>query len=98
MPRTDPGPLLWPEEVAELLGCRPATVIYNASRARKARRDRARKPPRPFPLEYDHQVRQVPTTSGGTRFVRTPRWREADVLAYVQARREAGTLPEQAAS
>jgi hypothetical protein len=92
--KKDPGPLLWPEEVAARLGVQYSTVIYNASKTR--RRKAARQPIRPtdMPLPYDHKVRQVPAQHGKVRYVKTPRWQVTVIDAYIAARREAGTLPE----
>lgn len=76
--------LIWPEEVAALLGVTPAYVkrLLTESKAAHAR-DRARA--RHIPLPVDYKRRQV---SNGHHLVTvtSPRWRESNITRWAAHR------------
>lgn len=79
--------LLYAEDVAEICGYTPATVIVKASAARRRHERGEPAGPSDLPLPVDWQRRQVTTQGGHTRTARSPRWRKADIDSFLATRR-----------
>jgi hypothetical protein len=89
---TDTDRLLWPEEVAEMCGIEPRSVIFYASqRRRHERAEQAAGEPAGTRTAYDipapagRERRVVRTQEGAPRTVVSPQWREAEITAWREA-------------
>jgi hypothetical protein len=87
--RSDPAEadLLWPEEVADLIGVDRLTVTQYLKQARRHGREHTRTEyeiPEPVkdPHGRDRWRRSVPGGKDGTVVVNSNRWRRSDILAW----------------
>jgi hypothetical protein len=85
-------PLLWPEEVAALVGeldgepIEARSVIFYASRSRRrADAGQLTDYDLPVPKPEHYAKRKVTTTGGATRTVKSPRWPRSAIVAWRQA-------------